>query len=156
MNISTQTIAALKTAYNINFQDANGNQTEPNKATNIVIGFDAAFENYIGKDVKCPSKKEVTFDYVVEKIAEKSEFVNLINKVKSLIKFSNGISFYPTSYGIGVFVFAEMQSQVSEIKNEVDAALLKNGIQYSKEYSEAGWVLRYRISKSKENIAKLA
>ena len=93
----------------------------------------------------------------MEKINNESLYINFCNNFKSLLpeKFNNSINVYPTSYGIGVFVLFSYRNENIKIKNEIENILISKGIQYKNEYSEAGWVFRYKISKSIESLSKI-
>jgi hypothetical protein len=66
----------------------------------------------------------------------------------------NRISIYPTTYGIGVWVFYNWSAK-KDIER-VTAIMEAKGIDYENEYSEAGWVYRYKVSKRADNLAKVA
>jgi len=60
---------------------------------------------------------------------------------------------YPTTYGIGVWVIfnAEANANVALVNRIVGEA----GLDFENEYSDAFWVFRFRISKARENLARL-
>ena len=69
----------------------------------ITIGFEQHGNRmYSGKQIKILKKKEVTFDYILEKVNFTQEYKNLCDRFNKLIENEN-ISAYPTTYGIGVF-----------------------------------------------------
>ena len=41
------------------------------------------------------------------------------------------------------------------LRKKVEVLLEELGIEYSNEYSDAGWVFRYKIFKSKQNLARI-
>jgi hypothetical protein len=98
---------------------------------------------------------EVTFEWIMNKINKDkvyksfSENFNKILKSKGLVN----INAYPTTYGIGIFVFAG--TKIPETKKNIENLLNSLGIIYTTEYSDANLVFRYKISKSKENIEKI-
>lgn len=153
MNITKETIELLKKNYSIIFMDDFCNEVSVEKATELRIGFENTLEgtNYIGKSVKA-TKKETTFDYVVSKIQSDKIYKNFSNVFGKLVK-KHGFSVYPTSYGIGVFCAIGLRSDIQSSKNKIDEMLKSFGIEYSTEYSDAGWVFRYKISKSSKNIS---
>ena len=57
--------------------------------------------------------------------------------------------FYPTEYGIGIFALWETQGVVSAIQ-KMNQYLRKQGIPYSNEYSDARWVLRFKLGLDKK------
>jgi hypothetical protein len=78
-------------------------------------------------------------------------YQNFSNKFNQIIKNNKGISAYPTTYGIGFFALYKSQ----ETKDKIEEILNRFNIKYSTEYSDAGYVFRYKISKSKENIENI-
>jgi hypothetical protein len=154
MNITDQTINALKEmGYGIHFQDEQINVCSPIKACEIYIGYLKLFEGdmqYIGKTIKA-TKKETTLEYILNKISSEKTFRNFSNQFNKVIK-SFGLSAYPTTYGIGIFVAIGFRSEISECKNKIENALSAIGVEFKTEYSEAGWVFRYKISQSAKNI----
>lgn len=110
-------------------------------------------QGFNGYSIRIPKKGELTFDVVMAQIAKKestiSGFVNLTKYMTAMLK-NSAISAYPASYGIGVSnIYNPMKKteveQVNKILNDL-------GLDYTNEYSDAGWVYRYKISKSKKNI----
>lgn len=106
--------------------------------------------------------KEITLDYV-EKLIEKQErayqgaygqFALDMQRLLSENGLQNRISIYPTTYGIGVWVFYNWSAK-KDIER-VTAIMQAKGIDYENEYSEAGWVYRYKVSKRADNLAKVA
>jgi hypothetical protein len=57
--------------------------------------------------------------------------------------------FYATEYGIGIFVLFNTE-YVKKACNGMAKYLQSNGIPYANEFSEAGWVLRFKIGISKQ------
>lgn len=156
MNISKQTIEQLKSEFfSFTFYDNFLNEVSPQKATELNIGFDKDY-NYIGKTIK-ETKKETTIDYIMCKINTDKVYVNFCNSFKKLLptKYQNSITVYPASYGIGIFVFFDYRGQMSAIKEQIKSILDNLNIDYLTEYSDAQYVFRYKISKSKKNIDKI-
>jgi flavorubredoxin len=92
----------------------------------------------------------MTFEYIMEKINFHQDYKNLCDKFNELIKDSN-INAYSTSYGIGIFrLFGWESSTVDKVKNILDSL----NVSYGMETSDAGWVLRFKISKAKSNLEK--
>lgn len=130
-----------------------------NKAAYLSIGFikpiGAEDYEYVGKQIKLPKNKFVDVSYVMQQLNKDNVYNNFSDKFKLVLDklgYSNNINVYPTTYGIGIFVFLGDKSQASKL---VASILDKAGIEYKTEYSDASFVFRYKISKSKENIAKL-
>lgn len=109
------------------------------------------------KSFRLPKKKLVTAEYLIGKIANNTIYVNFAKDFEKLLNKLglNSYSVYPTSYGIGVFRLYTHKIIVSNAKQVIDDILNDYGIKYTNEFSKAGWVYRYRISKSKENIKKM-
>jgi hypothetical protein len=53
---------------------------------------------------------------------------------------------YSTNYGIGVWIFFILKTDFAKIKQRVEKVLEKNAISFTNEYSDAGWVYRYKFS----------
>lgn len=62
--------------------------------------------------------------------------------------------FYPTEYGIGIFVLFNTD-YVKKACNSMAKYLQGNNVPYTNEFSEAGWVLRFKIGISKPSHEKL-
>jgi hypothetical protein len=150
MNIKPETIELLKKMYSICFFDKNANDVPADKADELRIGFERETEFYIGKSIKA-TKKEITLDYVLSKINADKVYQNFTDHFNKVVK-DHGLRGYPTTYGIGVFVAVGLKKTIQETKDTIQTVLDQMGVKYSNEYSEAGWVFRYKISKSKENI----
>ena len=153
MNISKQTLEMLNEIFYITFYDNFTNKVAMDKATELHIGFTKDETEYIGKSIKA-TKKEMTFDYIMSKINSDKTFQNFSSEFNKVIsKF--GLSAYPTSYGIGVFVAFGFRKTINETKEKIEKALNEIGVNFTTEYSEAGWVFRYKISKATANISLL-
>lgn len=104
--------------------------------------------------------KEITAEYI-DKLIEKNDkayngyYGEFAEKMTAILT-ANGISdicVYPTQYGIGVWVIFNHQAE-DDIKTVTDI-LEHYGVEYYNEYSEAGWVYRFKVSKKAANINKL-
>ena len=62
--------------------------------------------------------------------------------------------FYSTEYGIGIFCFYATIGVINAIKSMNDF-LNKNNIPFKNEYSDARWVLRFKLGLTKEQHNKL-
>lgn len=108
-------------------------------------------QGIVAKIIKVPKVKEVTFEWLMAKFYQESQYKSLVEHCKKLVK-GTGISMYATSYGIGFFVlFGSVHESVKELKDILDQA----GIIYTNEFSEARYVYRFKISKSENNVKKL-
>lgn len=127
--------------------------------------YDKLFIEYDGKTIvkkESVKSKEITIE-MIEKLIAKNEkaysgyYGEFAKNMQRLLK-KNGLtdkfSVYPTTYGIGVWVFYNWNAQ--EDIDKVTKILDERGIEYYNEYSEAGWVYRYKVSKKADNIAKAA
>jgi len=145
MNISEETIKAIEEMYSVTWFDEQGNDVHPTKATEILFGHlneeDLSEVPYIGKSFKLPKKKEVTLDYLLSKLNTEKIYKNFSEKFNKIVKL-NGITCYPTSYGIGVFVAFAFRESIKDIKAKIENALNEHGIEYTTQYSDAGWVFR--------------
>lgn len=104
---------------------------------------------------KLPKKKEVTVEWILNKFAKSTDntYIDFTNKFRKLLNkdVKEGINIYPTTYGIGVSILFGQPKGIDVIKERLDNA----NIEYKIEYSDAGWVYRFVISKSKSNLDKL-
>ena len=105
--------------------------------------------------------KEITVEYV-QKLVEKDrkvyagtygKFAMAMQRLCKERGLTNKFCVYPTTYGIGVWLFYNFNSdkhiaQVEEIMKE-------RGIEYYNEYSEHRWVYRFKVSKKRENIERM-
>lgn len=127
--------------------------------------YDRLYIEYDGKLIikKEPVKSKVITIEMIDKLIAKNEkaysgyYGEFAKTMQQLLKdngLSNKFSVYPTTYGIGVWVLYNytLSSDVEAVTKILDA----HGIEYYNEYSEHGWVYRYKISKKTNNISKLA
>ena len=153
MNIAADTIKQIEQYYSVCFFDKYINNVTPDKAVMLHIGWSKDGEEYTNKTIK-ETKRETTFAYVMEQINKDKTYANFSNQFNKVIS-KLGLSAYPTTYGIGVFVAIGFRNSIDITKNLIYQELKKLDIDFTTEYSEANWVFRYKISKSKENINKL-
>lgn len=158
MNIKPETISQLKELYTFWFAEENFIETnDVNKAVEIHIGFELDEKgeptNYISKSIKA-TKKEMTIDYIVDKINSNQIYKSFVIHFNKLLKPLN-VSAYATTYGIGIFNVLNTKNQNISIETEINKLLDNLEISYSNEFSYARWVYRYKISKSKENIERI-
>lgn len=105
--------------------------------------------------------KAITVEYV-QKLVEKDrklyagtygKFAMAMQRLCKERGLTNKFCVYPTTYGIGVWLFYNFNSdkhiaQVEEIMKE-------RNIEYYNEYSEHRWVYRFKVSKKRENIERM-
>lgn len=105
--------------------------------------------------------KEITVEYV-QKLVEKDrkvyagtygKFAMSMQRLCRERGLTNKFCVYPTTYGIGVWLFYNFNAdkhiaQVEEIMKE-------RNIEYYNEYSNARWVYRFKVSKKRENIERM-
>lgn len=104
--------------------------------------------SFFSKTFNAPKKKEITFEWIMNKLEPNNDYTNLRKYLLKVFK-ERGISVYCASYGIGVDnLFGRNQNT----KNEIEIKLNELGLKYKTEYSHAGWTYRYKISKCKENM----
>lgn len=78
------------------------------------------------------------------------------DQIRQLIKKDGKLEYfniYPTTYGIGVWVFYNWH--LDEDLKYMDELMKKIDLEYYNEYSLAKWVFRYKISKKRDNLKKL-
>lgn len=105
--------------------------------------------------------KKITSDYVF-KLVEKNEktysgvygkFALSMQKILEANGYKHDFFIYPTTYGIGVWVFYNFRAD--EHRKRVENIMKSKGIEYYNEYSEAGYVFRFKVSKAATNLAKI-
>lgn len=101
---------------------------------------------------KLPKNKTVTLEWIKQKLDKTSEYKNLQAVFEKLGITGN---IYYTSFGFSYMNFLKSK-EVFEKENSILKDKLDDlGVKYTCEFSQANWVYRYRISKSKENIDKI-
>ena len=108
------------------------------------------------KTFPLPKKKEVSVEWIIEKInsMQKTEkaYKNLSKLFKKITSKYKNMSIYPTTYGIGVnTLYTETSKEFKEILNILD----NSNIEYRLEWSDAMWVKRIILSKTKQNIINI-
>lgn len=106
--------------------------------------------------------KEITAEYV-EKLVAKNEkaysgyygtFALNMQKLLKANGLDNRFSVYPTTYGIGIWVIYNWNADkdIQRVTDLLDA----RKVEYYNEFSEHGWVYRYKVSKRADNLARVA
>ena len=105
--------------------------------------------------------KEITVEYV-QKLVDKDrkvyagtygKFAMAMQRLCKERGYNNRFLVYPTTYGIGVWVFYNFHADenIADIKSLMD----ERGIEYYNEYSDKRWVYRFKVSKKRENIERM-
>ena len=66
---------------------------------------------------------------------------------------TNKFCVYPTTYGIGVWLFWNFNADKHIA--QVEGIMKERNIEYYNEYSNAHWVYRFKVSKKRENIERM-
>lgn len=107
-------------------------------------------------------KSELITEEFVKKLIEKDRkaysgpYGDFALKMKQLLsrkKLGRSMWVYPTTYGIGIWVFYNWDEK--QCIEAVSAILDEAGIQYRNEYSDAQYVYRYIVSKAEANRLKI-
>lgn len=157
MLISKETILMLESSYVIGFYDNYYNEVPAPQATRLSIHFEKHGNDIgemINKTMKA-AKKELTFECVIGSIFKDSiceSFAPIFEQFLSTKGLNVGV--YATTYGIGLNLVFNCNQQ--EQASKIDNILKELGIEYKNEFSDTRWVLRYKISKSKLNVNKIA
>ncbi|MFT6879130.1 MAG: hypothetical protein ACJARG_000054 [Arcticibacterium sp.] len=102
--------------------------------------------------------------YISKWEAKKMEFIDgqmvkkdkkeILEKIKNQDRVYNWI-FYTTLYGIGTFAFFMSAKALADATIVMRSYLKEKGIEYSNEFSEAGWVYRFVINQKVETHNQL-
>ena len=125
--------------------------------------FDKLYIEYDGKVIikkESVKSKVITSEYI-QKLIDKNEkaykgaYGQFALQMQALLKENklNSISVCPTTYGIGVWVIYNWNAD--EQVQKVAKILKEKGVEFYNEYSEAGWVYRFKVSKKADNLAKI-
>lgn len=154
MKISEETINFLSADWYLVYYDDFLNEVALQEATKLHLCSKGG--DYFLKTIKA-IKSEMSIDYIISKLGDTSTYKNFVKNFKTLLpeEMRNNLVCYAASYGIGILVCAGIRSRIENVKQEIKDILNKKGIEYSTEYSDAHWIFRYKISKSKENIERM-
>ena len=147
----------LSLGYHSTFLDDYMDNTSPDKATTIYLGFTTEGD-MVGKTIKLPKRDKFTVKSILEKLQDSKVYESFTDNFRNLLRkegFSDGLTVYPTTYGVGVFVGFGFKDRIDSLKNKIQKILDSYDLNYSTEFSDAQMVFRYKISKSKQNINKL-
>lgn len=121
-----------------------------------ILGFTE--EQYVCTQFKAPKQKEVNFEYLMRKLSlfysKESSYKNLAEVFKKLVALCSS-RFYVTSYGIGFDTFMLSHEQVLAATEQLEDYLARHNISFSNEYSDACWVYRFKIGKSRDNLERI-
>jgi hypothetical protein len=104
-----------------------------------------------------PIKQEYAYSHHASNMYNKKQLMEQVESNFNNPEITQGLNrygFYATEYGVGTFVLFATR-YVEQSISDMAAYLKRQGIAFSNEYSEAGWVLRFKINASKpihENI----
>jgi uncharacterized iron-regulated protein len=104
--------------------------------------------------IKLPKNHNIcTADWFINKIEQANakravKYSKMFSEVPELKK----LGFYNTTYGFGIFaLLGRIEQEVQQVRD----ILTTNGIEFKNGFSEAGWVYRFIISQSKQNIERV-
>lgn len=149
MKVSKETIQALRNlGYHV-WGDLKGfnfleDDQDYEKATILVVAYVGEEDEWV-KRLQAPKAKEVTVEWVLSKLNQDSSYKNLYEYLKSTF---NSTNIYAASYGVGVDTLFDKEKEGERVAEK----LKKLGLKYRTEYSDAGWVYRFIISKDKDNL----
>ena len=125
-----------------------------NESNYVTITNNDTFKSKTIKILK--NYKRMNLEYLMNKIHPKSVYKGIYKLVYKFLLDNgyNRVAVYPTSYGIGIDTFCS-DKEFDKRKDIIKDLLDKYGLIYTVEYSDAGWVYRYRFSQSKENLNRL-
>lgn len=112
----------------------------------------------VWETIKLPKKKKVTVKYVLKKFNKEKIYKSFAPKFEKLLRsqfpqWKNTFNVYPTTYGIGVSVF--FNNEQNDMVTTIGKVLDTYGIAHTNEYSNARYVYRFKLSKSKENVKRM-
>lgn len=142
-----------------NTKDYRNDNVSVEDADEIIVYYNDD-EQFLYYTYKLPKNKLVDVNWVLDKWSKSTDttYDTFSKYFKILLDkkgYKNSINVYGTTYGIGIFIAFGVRNQLSIIQQNVESIFIENDIQYNKTKSDAGWVLQYRISKSKSNLEKL-
>lgn len=145
--------------------------TTPSNEENMLKSFLTAFSNkyfepnpkvYCGRyglkwSNMSPDQKEYAYYHHRSNMYRKQDLMDQIQLNFDDTKIFDALlkyGFYPTEYGIGIFVFWSSKYVENAIQ-KMREYLRDHSIPFSNEFSNARWVLRFKINIGKENHYKL-
>ena len=134
-------------------------EINPYDYTTLIIEYDNGKTLVKKENVK---SKRIYEEYIM-KLIEKDRklysgtYGNFALAMQKLCRENNlgsRLSVYPTTYGIGVWVFFNFDCEKDIEK--VRAIMDSHGVEYYNEFSDKRWVYRFKVSKKSENLARLS
>ena len=99
------------------------------------------------REFKTPKVKEVTLEWVLDRLNKESAYKNLREYLVKVFGYSIGI--YPASYGVGIDnMFGRSKTDAEKVSEK----LKELGLKFRNEFSDAAWVYRFVISRDKDNM----
>ena len=149
MKVSKETIKAIERLGYYVWGDLGGFQfleddQDYNKATHLVISYVNEDDEWVRR-LKAPKTKEVTLEWVMNKLNQESSYKNLYYYLKD---YFSSIDIYATSYGVGVSTFCGHTKKAEDVAKKLNEL----GLKFKNEFSEGGWVYRFVISRDKHNL----
>jgi len=107
------------------------------------------------KTIQLPKKKAITEEYIMERVSKvlDSNYENL-RSVFSKLDLKTG-KIYFTSFGFSYMCALRKREEFNKDIKKLQEKLDKLGIKYKNEFSDAGWVYRFKISKKRDNIERI-
>lgn len=149
MTITSETISKMKDlGYIIEAVDDRCNKISFTKGNKLFI-YRSKWEDddsVFYMVIKTPKQKEVTVEWILSKLDRESSYKNLSQYLRQIFDYS--ISIYPASYGIGVDTFGGYKASAKKVSEKLEEL----GLKYRTEFSDAGWVYRFIVSKGSDNM----
>ena len=134
-------------------------EINPYDYTTLIIEYDNGKTLVKKENVK---SKRIDEEYIL-KLIEKDRklysgtYGNFALAMQKLCRDNNlgsKLSVYPTTYGIGVWVFFNWscEKDIEKVREIRDS----HGVEYYNEFSDKRWVYRFKVSKKAENLARLS
>lgn len=139
-------------------------RTEEEIKTDTVYGIMVNDHNFIDFDFKTGKNEDTILKTFVTQFINKYESKQMVikdgqickpEKSEIIEKYRNSdrvnkFFFYTTLYGIGYFVFFMGRKAFENTNKKLSEYLESKGINFSNEFSDAGWVYRFVINKDVE------
>jgi hypothetical protein len=134
----------------IMYKDKNINTVTTEKCEVLALWYNCQFHS-----INLPIKKLINADYIYKKINKKSDIIDCkkeFKKVSDIIFNETNIKSETTSYGLGFDMLFRSHKNLHNTKDIILKKMSELGLKSSFNVSDASWVLRIKISKSKENL----